>query len=218
MGRNPFRKITSSGTLDDGSSAPGANITISNSSPAGPSSGYASFPLHGIFEGSPTGWGSATTMVSGQAYYWPFMAHKSGNITSMTVSASQAASSAYSLYVAIYETLSTGWPGALLGYCTWDGTTLTAAQHTQTSFSSTITLEEGKWYWYAQVGSGSQTAKCYTISTSYAPGRIPWVYNNYIRNNFQIGVQQNASTPPSPAHTSFDNPTSWPPLMVAIKY
>ena len=101
-------------------------------------------------------------------FYVPFVSPKSGNLASMTVDIQTSAAS-QTFDVGIYSVTSAGIPNALLGKVTFDASV--SSEQTQTSFSSTVTLEAGTTYCLAWVRSaGSGTAfRVYSLQNGNGP-------------------------------------------------
>lgn len=112
--------------------------------------------------------GTTTTSAPTDMALWPFIATNTGNVSSMTIEVTSLAASS-SAVGAIYSANDEGLPTTLLGSATF--TTTSNGEKTQTSFSSTISLEVGKTYWYAIRGidGGSGTAGLRSINDDYTP-------------------------------------------------
>lgn len=76
---------------------------------------------------------------------WPFISPNTGNVSAMTIEVVSSKASS-SVVGAIYSANDDGLPQTLLGSATF--TTTSNGEKTQTSFSSTISLEAGTTYWY----------------------------------------------------------------------
>lgn len=136
--------------------------------------------------------------ISAYQIYCPFIAPKSGDISEMgIVQGSTVPSGSHELYGAIYNTDSNNMPDALQGYATFD-ITVGGTQY-QTSFSSTITLEKDKLYWFA-FSRNTTTAATFEFwqqrPPRFAPSNAPAGFNVLLSN------EVSTSTPPSSAPAS----------------
>ncbi len=83
---------------------------------------------------------------------WPFVASNSADLSSMSIYVSYSPGGTCTVQVGIYSD-DDGAPKTLMGYGTFDCSS--SGMKTQTSFSSTITLESGTQYWYSYLSTST---------------------------------------------------------------
>lgn len=97
--------------------------------------------------------------------YFPFYSPKAGTLSEMTMRVTTADTTGCDVIFGIYES-SNGLPSSLLGTATFDGSS--TGNKTQTSFSSTITINAGDLYFYGVVrDSGSSDGKLRAANGNY---------------------------------------------------
>lgn len=106
--------------------------------------------------------------VDNNPFFYPFVSPKSGDLARMTVSV-RVAASGENFLVGVYSEDENGYfPKTLLGSATFS---LNATgEVSQTSFSSTITLEAGKKYWIGWVGDTSGSSGQVWAQSNSNPG------------------------------------------------
>lgn len=158
---------------------------------------------------------TTTSLSSLRQFYRPFVSSMSGNITTMRISVSTA-SAGSSVLVGIYNAdENDGNPTNLIGYATFDSTT--TGTKSVTSFSSTITLERGKSYWYAVVATaGSPVVRSMNATYSNALNLV----NSYAPVSWSIVDYTNTGALSDPASTSTmrGGNGSYPPINVGIEF
>ena len=159
MGRQAFRRSKSDGTIDDGT---GGSVPFSTGLIDSENTfllvndniwALHSDPIFGVQVS-----GQGTYGYDDSHYYvtlWPFIAPKSGNLSSMTITINQSNTTNSDVMVGIYD-CENGYFNDLLGVATWPASTINSTGNKeQTSFttntggsSTTITLVEGNKYFY----------------------------------------------------------------------
>lgn len=108
---------------------------------------------------------AASPIITALVNWVPFVAPKSATLASMTLDVSTANGSAD---IGVYNCTDAGGVGTLIGKATID--TSATGLRTQTSFSSTITLEKGTTYWLGYTKSaGSGTLAVWSSNDGVAP-------------------------------------------------
>jgi len=158
---------------------------------------------------------STTSLSSLRQFYRPFVSSMSANITKMTINVSTA-SAGSNVLVGIYNAdENDGNPTNLIGYGTFDSAS--TGTKSVTSFSSTITLERGKSYWYAVVAtSGSPVVRSMNATYSNALSLV----NSYAPTSWSIVDYTNTGALSDPASTSTmrGGNGSYPPINVGIGF
>ena len=100
-------------------------------------------------------WGvtnNAASSLGTDLLLWPFVASNSAALSSMSIYVAYSPGGTCTVQVGIYSD-DAGAPKTLMGFGTFDCST--TGMKTQTSFSSTITLESGTQYWYSYLSTST---------------------------------------------------------------
>jgi hypothetical protein len=158
---------------------------------------------------------TTTSLSSGYQLYRPFVSAMSGDLTAMSLNVSSS-SAGSAIRVGIYNADSSdGNPTSLIGYGEFDSTS--TGTKTITSFSTTITLERDKLYYYAVVAtSGSPVVRSMNATYSNAL----YLVDGYSANSWSLVDYTNTRALSNPASTSTmrGGNGSYAPINVGLKW
>jgi len=140
---------------------------------------------------------STTDLSSGRQFYRPFVSSMSGDLTAMSLNVSTS-SAGSTIRVGIYNADSSdGNPTSLIGYAEFDSTS--TGTKTRTSFSTTITLERDKLYYYAVVATSGSP---YVRSMNATYSNALYLANGYAAQSWSLVDYTNTNALSDPASTS----------------
>lgn len=158
---------------------------------------------------------TTTDLSSGRQFFRPFVSSMSGDLTAMSLNVSTS-SVGSTIRVGIYNADSSdGNPTSLIGYAEFDSTS--TGTKTRTSFSTAITLERDKLYYYAVVAtSGSPSVRSMNATYSNAL----YLANGYAAQSWSLVDYTNTNALSDPASTSTirGGNGSYAPINVGLKW
>lgn len=165
------------------------------------------------------GWASSqattnTDMSSGRQFWRPFVAAMDGDLTGIRINVAVAGTSTPEVKVGIYNAADDGNPSDLIGSATFD--TSSTGGKLVTSFSSTITLERGKLYWYCVVQTGGTGTQLNAQNALYS-GAL-YLSNAHAANSWVVvnKVDTGVLSDPAALSNMEDGGGNHPPINVGI--